>query len=64
MNIQDNAGSAILVVSGGNGFMNALGQVDTIVSIVVGLLSIVGIGYSIVWHRSRIRAAARQRDNG
>ena len=62
MSVHDNAGSAVLLVSGSNVLMNALTQVDTIVSILVGCLSIVGIGYSIVWHRARIRMHRQKKD--
>lgn len=58
MSINANAGSAILAVSTGTGVVNWLSQVDLIISIGVGILSAVGIVYSIIWHRVRIRKAA------
>ena len=55
-------GSVILAASGGTGLANVLAQADAIVSIVVGVLSAIGIVYSIVWHRCRIRALRKKKD--
>jgi len=55
MTIQDQAGNAVLASAGGAGVINWLSQVDMVLSIIVGALSAVGIVYSIVWHRVRIK---------
>lgn len=62
MSIQDNAGTALLATSGGTAAFSWLAQLDTIVSILVGMLGAVGIVYSIIWHRVRI-AESRRKDN-
>jgi len=57
MTIQDQAGNAVLASAGGAGVVNLLSQVDLFLSIIVGALSAIGIVYSIVWHRVRIKQA-------
>ena len=62
MSIQDQAGNVLLATAGGSGLMNFLAQADLIISILVGCLSAVGIIYSVLWHRVRIKSAGRKRD--
>ena len=62
MSLEANAGNALLAVSSGTGFVNFLAQADLVISIVVGVLSAVGVVYSIIWHRVRIKNARRKRD--
>lgn len=64
MTIEANAGNAILALSASSGVANFLAQADTIVSIIVGVLSAVGIIYSIVWHRVRIKNSRKNSDDG
>jgi len=54
MSLQDNAGNALLAAASSTGMVNFLSTADTIISIVVGCLSAVGIVYSIIWHKVRI----------
>lgn len=63
MSVQDNAGNAVLAAASGSGLVNLLTQADLIISVVVGCLSVVGIVYSIIWHRVRIGNAKRRRDS-
>lgn len=64
MSIEQNAGNALLALSSTTGIANVLAQADTIISIIVGCLSAVGIIYSIVWHRVRIaKAKANESSN-
>jgi len=60
MALEQHAGNALLAVSSGTGVANVLAQADLVISIVVGCLSAVGIIYSIVWHRVRIKLAKRK----
>lgn len=62
MSLEANAGNALLAVSSGTGFANFLASADLVISIVVGVLSAVGVVYSIIWHRVRIKNAKRKRD--
>lgn len=62
MSIDANAGNVLLALSASSGVANWLAQADTIISIVVGVLSAVGIVYSIIWHRVRINAAKKKAD--
>lgn len=62
MSMESNAGNALLAVSSGTGFANFLTQADLVISIVVGILSAIGVIYSIVWHRVRINQAKRKAD--
>lgn len=57
MSIDANAGNAILALSASSGVANWLTQADALISIVVGVLSAVGIVYSIIWHSLRIKQA-------
>jgi len=57
MTIQDQAGNVVLATAGGSGLVNVLTQADLIISIIVGCVSVVGIIYSVVWHRVRIKQA-------
>ena len=59
MALEQNAGNALLAVSSGTGFANFLAQADLVISIIVGVLSAIGVIYSIVWHRVRIKNAKR-----
>ncbi len=60
MALEANAGNALLAVSTGTGFANFLAQADLFISIVVGVLSAVGVVYSIIWHRVRIKQARKK----
>ena len=62
MSLQDNAGNALLATSSGTAMVGWLAQLDTIVSIIVGVLGGVGIVYSIIWHRCRIRQLRKKND--
>ena len=59
MSVEANAGNALLALSSTTGVANVLAQADTVVSLIVGVLSAVGIVYSIVWHRVRIKQARK-----
>ena len=61
--MEQNAGNAILGVAASTGLANFLTQADLYLSIIVGVLSAVGIVYSIIWHRVRIKAA-KEKSNG
>jgi hypothetical protein len=58
--MENNAGNAILAMAGSTGLINWLGTADVIISIVVGILSAVGIVYSIIWHRVRIKSSTKK----
>lgn len=58
--MENNAGNAMLAFATGTGFINWLAQADQIISIIVGILSAVGIVYSIIWHRVRIASAKKK----
>ncbi len=60
--MNNQAGNAILLMSTGTGVTNALVQADMIISIIVGVLSAVGILYSIIWHRVRIKQSRKKRN--
>ena len=62
MSNEHNAGNAMLALASTTGIANFISQADTIISIVVGILSAVGIIYSIIWHRVRIKNAKRKED--
>lgn len=62
MSVESQAGNAILALASTTGVANFMTQADTVISIVVGILSAVGIVYSIIWHRVRINAAKRKSD--
>jgi len=57
MSLQSSAGHVVLAASSSVGVVNWMGNLDTAVSIIVGVLSAVGIIYSIAWHRVRIKQA-------
>lgn len=55
--MDNQAGNAVLATSASGGLINWLTQADLIISVLVGVLSAVGIIYSIIWHRVRINKA-------
>ena len=60
--MQDNAGNVLLATASSTGLVNVLAQADLVISIVVGVLSAVGVIYSIIWHRVRIKNARSNKD--
>jgi hypothetical protein len=61
--MQEHTGNVLLAAATSTGLINWLASADLIVSILVGCLSAVGIIYSIIWHRVRIRQVRRKKDD-
>jgi hypothetical protein len=60
--MQEHTGNVLLAAATSTGLVNFLAQADLIVSIFVGCLSAVGIIYSIIWHRVRIKQTRKKDD--
>ncbi len=60
--MQAQTGNVLLAAAASTGLANFMAQADTIISIIVGILSAVGIVYSIIWHKVRIAQAKKKDD--
>lgn len=58
----DQVGTGALALSSTTGIVGIMSIADLMLSITVGILSVIGLVYSICWHRARIRNLQERHD--